>query len=119
MHYSRLIRHGTPASPPTVVERFWSHVIRTDTCWLWTGGGVGWNGYARVKVEGKRIFVHRFSWSLANGPIPTGKVICHRCDVPLCVNPEHLFIGTQSDNIRDCVAKGRHPRQRAQAQDGA
>ncbi|MDE2468782.1 MAG: HNH endonuclease, partial [Bradyrhizobium sp.] len=58
-------------------------------------------------VAGKRALVHRVAWELAHGAIPVGKVICHRCDNPVCVNVGHLFIGTQQDNVRDAWAKGR------------
>jgi hypothetical protein len=68
-------------------------------------------GYARVTVsengEKRPVFAHRLSWVFHRGPIPPGMVICHRCDTPACINPDHLFVGTQSDNIRDCMRKGR------------
>lgn len=108
MHYSRLLRSGqTDPIRLGPVDRFWSQVTRTDGCWIWTGTGIEANGYARIKVNGERILVHRMSWVMAFGSVPSGLVVCHRCDVPLCVNPDHLFVGTQKDNIADMMAKGR------------
>jgi hypothetical protein len=71
-------------------------------CWLWDGW-VNGRGYGRF---GKGL-AHRISWELHRGPIPAGMNICHKCDVPPCVNPDHLFLGTQTDNMRDCARKGR------------
>lgn len=70
-------------------------------------GALNDKGYGSVWRGGRSIGAHRAAWEDANGPIPAGMNICHRCDVTWCVNPEHLFLGTQSDNMRDAVAKGR------------
>lgn len=75
-------------------------------CWLWTGGLQG-GGYG-CAWDGRRKWpAHRLAYEIAHGPIPHGLVVCHRCDVRTCINPNHLFLGTQRDNIRDAVAKGR------------
>lgn len=89
-------------------ERFWSKVNKTESCWLWTGTRNS-KGYGRFRDNDRMIVAHRIAWDLAGrGPIPAGMQLCHVCDVRACVNPEHLFLGTQSDNMRDCVKKGRH-----------
>lgn len=87
-------------------ERFWSMVEKADACWLWTGYTMS-SGHGQMYHPDGTMLVHRFSWELHNGPIPEGLVVCHKCDVPNCVNPSHLFLGTQSDNVQDAVNKGR------------
>lgn len=94
-------------------QRFWSKVNKSsipDECWLWTAATIG-GGYGQIMgvVNGKRrpVYAHRVSWEMAFGPIPADLYVLHRCDVPLCVNPDHLFLGTQGDNLADARAKGR------------
>ena len=89
--------------------RFWAKVNKTDGCWLWEGVTTP-NGYGMFPVPGTRKSVssHRFSWEQANGEIPQGLSVLHRCDVRACVNPEHLFLGTQMDNMIDMMKK-RYP----------
>lgn len=65
------------------------------------------NGYGSVSIQGKKHNAHRVAWELAHGPVPPGMHVCHKCDTPLCVNPDHLFLGSRSDNMQDCVRKGR------------
>lgn len=92
--------------PIPVGERFWSKVFKTRNCWLWTAKlDVG--GYGIIKSEGKNRKAHRISYEMAFGKIPDGRIVCHRCDNPKCVNPRHLFIGSHMDNRRDCVSKKR------------
>jgi hypothetical protein len=102
--------------PKAFTERFWSKVRKTPGCWLWTGAANN-KGYGKIRLSGSRVMVsaHRASWILAfghleswNGDYKAGLCVLHRCDVPLCVNPEHLFLGTMSDNAMDMLSKGRH-----------
>ena len=87
-------------------KRFWRSVDTSGDCWLWTA--CLWpNGYGRISVKGRAVGTHRVAYELAYGPIPTGMFVCHKCDVPACVNPDHLFLGTNTDNVRDMWAKGR------------
>jgi hypothetical protein len=90
-------------------ERFWSKVNRSaaDACWTWKGRVTEKNKYGRASVNGKKIPAHRVAFALANGAIPDGLYVLHRCDNPPCCNPAHLFLGTYKDNIDDMDAKGR------------
>jgi HNH endonuclease len=89
-----------------IVKRFWARVRKTDACWEWTGSTRHF-GHGHLNVSGRRVLAHRFSWELANGPIPPGLQINHHCDNPPCVRPDHLYLGTQADNTRDRVERGR------------
>ena len=95
---------------PMLDGRFWSNVVKGDGCWEWTGYVSG--RYGRIRVgDGRRIQAHRFSYELHYGATDS-PVICHRCDNPLCVRPDHLFAGDQAANLADMTAKGRHGQQR-------
>jgi len=86
---------------------FWTHVDKSGDCWLWTGGQNG-KGYGQFWTRGCRLgSAHRFAWLVSRGEIPAGRNVCHRCDIPLCVNPAHLFLGSQRDNLLDAIRKGR------------
>jgi hypothetical protein len=82
-----------------------SYRIDLNGCWIWIGGRN--HRYGCYNIGGRGYRAHRYAWERVYGPVPDGMYVCHHCDTPLCVNPEHLFVGTQRDNIRDASAKGR------------
>jgi HNH endonuclease len=88
------------------VIQFFSNVQFSDDCWLWTGP-LQTAGYGSFSIAGARIGAHRFSYRYFYGAIPVGLCVLHRCDVPKCVRPNHLWVGTKRDNLVDCYAKGR------------
>ena len=90
----------------TPEERFFKYVKKTNTCWVWTGCRVS-NRYGNILINGKHTLAHRYSYELHKGKIANGLYVCHKCDNGLCVNPDHLFLGTQLDNMRDMIKKGR------------
>jgi hypothetical protein len=98
-------RYAGMTRPP--IERFWEKVVQSDGCWEWTAARTS-AGYGEFAVAtGQMIYAHRFMWTLHFGPIPEGMFICHHCDNPPCVRPDHLFIGAASDNHADMRHKGR------------
>jgi hypothetical protein len=97
----------------TLLERFESFYIPEPNsgCWIWTGViSRAENGYGLISVNGSKRGAHRVSYELHHGPIVNGQFVLHRCDTPCCVNPDHLFSGTQAVNAADKIAKGRDPR---------
>jgi len=96
----------TGAYRQKVFKRFQKRIQFTDTCWLWTGAVIN-NGYGQFRVNRKTIVAHRVAYDLYRGNIPKGKLVLHSCDNPPCVNPAHLFLGTQSDNVVDSIKKNR------------
>jgi hypothetical protein len=104
-HYERLRKHGTTEMhTKSLAERFWAFVERrpNDECWAWNG--------AKCDRQGRGAFqgttAPRISYMLAFGD-PGALFVCHKCDNPRCVNPSHLFLGTQKDNVRDMISKNR------------
>lgn len=92
----------------SVEARYWAKVQRsgTDECWLWLAF-INPSGYGMIRIGRRMELSNRVSWTITNGPIPDGLHVLHRCDVRACCNPQHLFLGTNSDNIADKVRKGR------------
>lgn len=117
-HHRRNQKYGSPVASKlaawrwlklTPEERFWVQVRKTDGCWEWIGGrdldGYGVFQAEHAGVQHRRA--HRYSYALHKGPIPFGLQICHTCDNPSCVRQEHLFLGTNAENMADKIAKGR------------
>lgn len=88
-------------------ERFLSYVDFTDSCWLWKGYKSGFGHGSFWLGDGQKTGAHRYAWMHYKGEIPKDIFVLHKCDVPNCVNPEHLFLGTPDDNMKDMAKKGR------------
>lgn len=95
---------------PTDEQRFWGNVRVARECWEWLGAKTAF-GYGKMAFRGRKtVGAHRVSWMIHFGDIPEGMSVLHECDNPHCVHPAHLFLGTQKDNMRDAVKKGRFRR---------
>ena len=106
-HYHRLRNTGSTDAPirRTPEQRFWAKVRKTKTCWLWTGPRHEY-GHPQFKIGGSNVMVYRFSYELARGSIPEGKVLDHLCRVPWCVNPDHLDPVENSENVLRGIGPG-------------
>lgn len=96
----------SPKTTMSLEDRFWSKVDTSGDCWVWTDNRFR-RGYGKISIGNKQRRAHRVAWELTNGPIPDGLLVCHSCDNPPCVRPDHLFLGTTEHNVQDRVEKGR------------
>lgn len=108
------VKHKIWKPKREAVTRFWSKVDRRESadCWNWTGGKNG-GGYGSLTVKGEHVLAHRFAWEITHSPIPDRLLCLHKCDRPPCVNPNHLYIGTHGDNMRDKMERYRKPDENA------
>lgn len=101
------------------MNNFWNRTkLESTDCLVWLGY-CDKDGYGRITIDGKSFRCHRIAWELAYGIIPNSLLVLHKCDNPSCLNPEHLFLGTISDNNKDCVFKGRASGNSSQHTSGA
>lgn len=113
-HYAKWRKYGDPTVVKqrqlhglTLQERFEANVSKSDGCWEWTGYRDP-NGYGRLNVGLKPVLAHRISWQLNRHKLKGSQFVLHKCDNPPCVRPDHLFIGSQADNLADKMRKKRH-----------
>ena len=101
-----------PKNPRPLIDRFFEKIIKTNTCWIWNGpknkGGYGFFSKGR-RIDGK-ILAHRYSFEIHNKIKPNSLYVLHKCDNPPCVNPDHLYLGTQVENMSDAAIRGRMPK---------
>lgn len=95
--------------PYSLETKFWRHTMRDASCgcWVWVGCTDA-DGYGIIRHNGTNVRAHRASYQIHKGETPSHLAVCHSCDNPCCVNPDHLFLGDETDNNRDAVTKGRH-----------
>lgn len=105
-HCSVPCANETKRGPRCTPEMFWAKVHKGERCWIWLGTK-HYRGYGACAKAYGDTRAHRVSWKLTHGPIPKGQGVLHRCSTPLCVNPAHLYLGDQKQNMADCVAAGR------------
>ena len=103
---SRAAKADGPRQRKVDMEKFTENIQKTESCWIWQGFTLG-DGYGGLIVDGKKVYAHRLSFDLHKGTIPPGMYVLHKCDVRKCVNPDHLFLGSHADNMRDKAKKGR------------
>lgn len=111
-HIQAAYKFGRPAEEVCFLDNFWSQVAICESgCFEWQGAIAG--KYGQVAFLGTSLPAHRVVYRLYVGEVNALSLVCHICDNPICVRPDHLFLGTAADNMRDMVSKGRHPKQRA------
>jgi hypothetical protein len=98
-------RGATFGSVP-LEKRFWAKVVKSEGCWNWRGSTDS-KGRANINTNGRPKYAAIVSWEMINGTVPNGLVVCHKCDNKLCVRPDHLWVGTQRENMQDMIDKGR------------